>query len=128
MSSQDSRLSRRELLRLTAQIGPAIPLLGFGAAAWAQAKPAAPAAAAGTCEPVADNDPVAKSMQYVADGSKAPNRPKKMDVEGKDQNCANCQLYTKQGDVKGQEFGKCTMFPKGCVQAKGWCIAWVKKA
>jgi hypothetical protein len=132
-SSQNSPLSRRDLLRLTAHIGPAIPLLSFGAAAIAQTKPATPAPAApaapaaGTCEPVSLTDPVVKSMQYVADGTKAPNRPKKMDTEGKDQTCANCQLYVKQGDGKGEEFGKCTMFPKGCVQAKGWCMAWVKK-
>jgi hypothetical protein len=129
-SSNKDSMSRRELLRLSAFVLPSLPLMAMAGAAIAQApaakappagaKPAAPA-----CNPVPETDPVAKAIKYVADGSKVTNRPAKMGVEGKNQNCENCQLYIKQGD---QGLGKCTMIASGCVAAQGWCTAWVKKA
>ena len=123
-------MSRRELLRLSAFVIPGLPLLAITGAAMAQApaaktpptdaKPAAPA-----CNPVPESDPVAKAIKYVTDGNKVADRPAKMGVEGKNQTCGNCQLFTKQGDPG---LGKCTMLASGCVASKGWCTAWVKKA
>lgn len=123
-------MSRRELLRLSAFVIPGLPLMAMAGAAIAQAPAAkAPAGdakpAAPVCNPVPESDPVAKAIKYVPDGSKLADRPAKMGIEGKNQNCENCQLYTKQGD---QGLGKCTMIASGCVAGKGWCTAWVKKA
>ncbi len=126
-------LSRREIFRMSASMVSALPFIGLAGAAMAQAPAAkAPAASAKpgtpTCNPVPDSDPVAKAIKYAVDGSKVADRPAKMGVEGKDQACSSCQLFTKQGEANGQEFGKCTMIATGCVNGKGWCTAWVKKA
>ncbi len=132
-SQSNPGLSRRELFRMSASLVPALPLIAMAGAAMAQAPASkAPAAAAKpgtpTCNPVPDTDPVAKAIKYAPDGSKVADRPAKMGVEGKDQACANCQLFTKQGEANGQDIGKCTMIATGCVNSKGWCTAWVKKA
>lgn len=123
-------MSRRELFRLSAFMLPTLPLMAMAGAAMAQAPAAkAPAAdakpAAPACNPVPETDPVAKAIKYASDGSKVADRPAKMGVEGKNQTCENCQLFTKQGN---QGLGKCTMIAAGCVSSQGWCTAWVKKA
>jgi hypothetical protein len=117
MPKQNQRfsMSRRQLLALSATGLPLASLL---------ASMPALAAADAACKPVPDNDPVATAIKYVPDATKAANRPAKMGVEGKDQSCQNCQLFT----ANGKDVGKCTMIATGCVQAKGWCTAWVKKA
>ncbi len=116
LSKRNFSMSRRQLLVLSATGLPLATLL----ASMPQVYAADPG-----CKPVPDNDPVATAIKYVPDASKAPTRPAKMGVEGKDQSCANCQLFT-PGAAK--ETGKCTMIAAGCVNAKGWCTAWVKKA
>jgi hypothetical protein len=123
-----SSVSRRELFLSLGRVAPAVPFLGVAMQGLAQsaAKPAAsPApAAAATCNLAPANDPVATGLKYVTDAAKAADRPAKMGVEGKAQNCANCQLYTKVTE----DAGKCVMIASGCVTAKGWCTGWVKKA
>ena len=39
--------------------------------------------------------------------------------------CGNCSFYR---GVAGQASGPCQMFPQNSVSAKGWCLAWAKKA
>ncbi len=129
-----SSVSRRQLFLSLGRVAPAVPFLGVAMQGLAQtaakpaAKPAAPAtpaaSPAASCNLAPANDPVATGLKYVADASKAPDRPAKMGVEGKAQNCANCQLYTKVTE----DAGKCVMIVSGCVTAKGWCNGWVKKA
>lgn len=82
---------------------------------------------AGAAKFVADTDPTAKALGYVADATKA-ERPAKAGVEGKDQLCNNCQLYTKGDAIGGEEAGKCLMLPSGAVHGKGWCKSWIKKS
>lgn len=113
--NQKFSMSRRRLLALSATGLPLVSLL---------ASMPALAAAETPCKPVPDNDPVATAIKYVPDATKAASRPAKMGVEGKDQTCQNCQLFT----PNGKDTGKCTMIATGCVQANGWCTAWVKKA
>jgi hypothetical protein len=70
-------------------------------------------------------DATAKALKYVSDGaSTAKGRPDKMGIKGAEQNCSNCQFYTKIDDKKG----KCLMITSGEVAAKGWCASWTKKA
>lgn len=115
VSKANFSMSRRQLLALSAAGLPLATLLASMPAAYATDA---------ACKPVADNDPVATAIKYVPDATKAQNRPAKMGVEGKDQTCQNCQLYT----AGAKDTGKCTMIATGCVSAKGWCTAWVKKA
>lgn len=42
--------------------------------------------------------------------------------------CNNCSFYTKVGDKKGKEAGKCTLFQKQLVIGEGICNSWAKKA
>lgn len=77
---------------------------------------------------VADNDPTAKALKYVADASKAKGRVDKMGVKAAEQKCSNCMFYAKQGEIGGKEAGKCTMIATGSVAAAGWCASWTKKA
>lgn len=136
-SKNKASLTRREFFGVTASIVPGLSLMAVAASAVSAsalaqapaAKPSpAPAAGAPACSPVSDADPVAKAIKYVPDASKLADRPAKMGVEGKDQSCGNCQLFAKQGELNGQAVGKCTMLATGCVNSKGWCTAWVKKA
>lgn len=82
--------------------------------------------AAGAANFVSESDPTAKALGYVADASKA-ERPKKGEIEGKDQKCTNCQFYTAGTAINGAEAGKCLMIPAGPVHGEGWCKSWLKK-
>lgn len=125
-------LSRRDLFRFGASLAPALPLIAMAGQGWAQPQPTKAAAAdtkpsPAVCHQVPDTDPVAKAIKYAPDGSKVADRPAKMGVDGKNQACGGCQLYTKQSEANGLELGKCTMLTSGCVNSKGWCTAWVKR-
>lgn len=96
---------------LLKSIGAAVALPAAGKAL-AQAAPAK----------VDPKDPQAAALGYVEDTTKVD--AKKYPKWTKEQNCANCQLYT----AKGADAGACTLFPNKAVAAKGWCSAWVKKA
>ena len=78
---------------------------------------------------IAETDPVASALKYKHDASKAKERNKeRMGIAADKQNCANCMLYTKKGEIDGKEVGKCTMLAAGMVTATGWCNSWSKKA
>jgi hypothetical protein len=70
-----------------------------------------------------ETDTVAVSLGYRHDASKAD--AKKFPAFAAGRNCANCQLY--QGKA-GEAWGPCGAVGGKLVNAKGWCVAWVKKA
>ncbi len=71
---------------------------------------------------VAETDPQAQALGYVADTAKANQT--KYPKHTKDQDCGNCAMY--QGGKAAQ--GSCPLFPGKDVASKGWCSAWAKKA
>ena len=100
--------SRRRFLKLAA-----------GAAAAALAVGSLPRLARAADAPhVAESDPTAKALGYVADaGTTKDPKHKAGDV------CANCQFYS--GASSG--FGPCQLFPGKAVSAKGWCVSHTPK-
>ena len=72
---------------------------------------------------VAETDPQAKALGYVADASKADKAKFKNYAPG--QFCNNCALY--QGKPTDAAAG-CPLFAGKQVAGKGWCSAWAKKA
>ena len=87
---------------------PTIQLIGWSKFAGAEEMPK-----------VSEDDPVAVSLKYVHDASKADGRSNSEAL------CSNCQFYTGEAD---SEWGPCTIFPGKVVNANGWCSAWVVKA
>jgi hypothetical protein len=71
---------------------------------------------------VAETDPQAKAMAYVADGTKVDKA--KFPKYAPGQNCANCALYQAKA---GAPAGGCPLFAGKQVSAKAWCNSWVKK-
>ena len=68
------------------------------------------------------NDPQAKGLGYVSDGSQVD---RKANPNFKpEQQCANCVQY--QGKPTDAE-APCTIFMSKLVPAKGWCKVWAKK-
>jgi len=72
---------------------------------------------------VAETDPQAQGLGYIADTTKADT--KKFPKHSNDQKCSNCALY--QGKA-GSTAGGCGIFAGKQVAAAGWCSAWAKKA
>ena len=71
---------------------------------------------------VAETDPAAKGLGYVADAAKADKVKFPKFAAG--QNCANCVLFQgKATDVSGV----CPLFSGKLVAGKGWCNSYVKK-
>jgi hypothetical protein len=70
-----------------------------------------------------ETDAIAVSLGYRHDASKVD--AKKFPAFAAGRNCANCQLY--QGKP-GEAWGACGAVGGKLVNAKGWCVAWVKKA
>jgi hypothetical protein len=68
-------------------------------------------------------DAIAVSLGYRHDGSKVD--AKKFPAFAAGRNCANCQLYQAKA---GEAWGACGAVGGKLVNAKGWCVAWVKKA
>lgn len=68
-----------------------------------------------------ENDPLAVSLGYKHDAAKVD--AKKFPAFQAGRNCLNCQLY--QGK---DAWGACGAVGGKLVNAKGWCVAWVKKA
>ena len=68
-------------------------------------------------------DPQAVALGYRDDATKVD--AKKFTAYAAGHNCANCQLF--QGKP-GEALGACGLVGGKLVNAKGWCIAWVKKA
>jgi hypothetical protein len=72
---------------------------------------------------VAETDPAAKGLGYVADAAKADKVKFPKFAAG--QNCTNCALYQgKPADAAGG----CPLFAGKQVAGKGWCSAYAKKA
>lgn len=70
-----------------------------------------------------ESDPVAVSLGYKHDASKVDTKKFTAYVAGR--NCANCQLY--QGKAS-DPWAACAPVGGKLVNAKGWCVAWAKKA
>jgi High potential iron-sulfur protein len=80
------------------------------------------ATAAGT-PLVAEADPQAKALGYIALATKTDKV--KYPKYSADQLCSNCALY--QGKA-ADAAGGCPLFAGKNVAGKGWCSAWAKKA
>lgn len=72
------------------------------------------------------DNPTAKALGYHPKASDVdPKKWPKFANEkmGKNQNCANCQLYKPVNSNKGD----CTLFVGKWVPAEAWCNGWIKK-
>jgi len=72
---------------------------------------------------VEETDPAAMALGYRQDAGKVD--AKKFPTFAVGHNCSNCQLF--QGKA-GEQWGACGALGGKLVNAKGWCIAWTKKA
>jgi hypothetical protein len=70
-----------------------------------------------------ETDAIAVSLGYRHDAGKVD--AKKFPSFAAGRNCANCQLYQSKA---GEAWGACSAVGGKLVNAKGWCVAWVKKA
>jgi hypothetical protein len=70
-----------------------------------------------------ESDSIAVSLGYKHDATKVD--AKKFSTYAAGRNCANCQLYQGKGT---DAWGACAPVGGKLVNAKGWCVAWVKKA
>lgn len=70
-----------------------------------------------------ESDSMAVSLGYKHDASKVD--AKKFTAYTAGHNCANCQLF--QGKAS-DAWGPCAAVGGKQVNAKGWCVAWAKKA
>jgi High potential iron-sulfur protein len=104
-------LTRRALVKKIGVVAGALAVAKFAAADAAVSPPH-----------VADKDPMAVALGYIADVAKID--PKKTPTWKTGQKCSNClQLQGKAGDA----FRPCNLFPGKLVSANGWCKAYVKK-
>jgi hypothetical protein len=79
--------------------------------------------ASGQAVKLEETDPQAVALGYRHDATKID--AKKFPAYAPGHNCANCQLF----QVKpGEALGACGAMGGKLVNAKGWCVAWVKKA
>jgi hypothetical protein len=62
---------------------------------------------------IAENDPVAKAVKYIEDGTKAK--------EAEGHRCDTCSLYSGKD---GAAQGPCQIFKGKAVKAAGWCASW----
>lgn len=105
----DKSLPRRTLLKVALLGGAALPLVVRMGEAHA-----APLVTA--------DDPVAKSLGYVADTTKVD--AKANPTHKATQTCMNCiQYHGKPADKQGA----CNLFPGKDVHANGWCKVWAQK-
>lgn len=70
-----------------------------------------------------ESDAIATSLGYKHDASKVD--AKKYPAYAAGRNCAGCQLF--QGKAS-DAWGVCGAMGGKQVNAKGWCVAWAKKA
>ncbi len=108
MSADHTSTYRRNFLKKLAVTSASIPLLSLVAIP----------KLAFSGEKVADDDPVAASLNYVHDASTSEARTDESSV------CENCQLYTAGEDG----WGACSIFQGKLVNANGWCSAWIAKS
>lgn len=108
MTDQIVRLQRRKFLRILS-IGTAlVPLSGVLLRNPALAQQ----------EKLSADDPLAKSLNYTHDATKATSKQRE-----EDQFCYNCQLL--QGDEG--DWRPCLAFANKLVNANGWCSAYVRR-
>ncbi len=84
---------------------------------------AAPTVSAQQPAKLDESDRTAVSLGYRHDASKVDAA--KYPTYAAGHNCGNCQLF--QG-MAGEAWGACPAVGSKLVNAKGWCVAWVKKA
>ena len=70
-----------------------------------------------------ETDSAAVALGYKHDATKVDKAKFPTFVAGR--NCANCQLFAAKGN---EEWAPCAAVGNKLVNAKGWCVAWVKKA
>jgi hypothetical protein len=70
-----------------------------------------------------ESDPAAVALGYKHDATKVDAAKYPTFAAGR--NCANCQLFQAKA---GEAWGACGAVGGKLVNAKGWCVAWVKKA
>lgn len=70
-----------------------------------------------------ESDTLAVNLGYRHDASKVD--PKRFPSYVAGHNCANCQLFQAKGK---EEWAPCAAVGGKLVNAKGWCVAWVKKS
>jgi hypothetical protein len=118
---------RRSFLALASHGALLLPLLGISACGRSEQGQVGGGAQSGASDgglPHLDqNDPSAKSLGYMADGSAVDSTKFPQHVSG--QACWKCVLYT--GEPKAQ-WGPCNAFPGKLVNAQGWCSAFSAKA
>jgi hypothetical protein len=72
---------------------------------------------------VEESDPQAVALGYKHDATKVDAKKYPSYADGRV--CSNCQLYSGKA---ADEWGACSALGGRLVNAKGWCVAWVKKA
>ncbi len=113
--SKSQKLDRREFLKIGIKAGgTAIALTAISLPVLAQ-------------DNVAESEPLAQAMGYVADASKTDTArfPKRAGDAGATQFCHNCALYAGEADA---EYAPCSIFQNRLVAGAGWCNAWVAKS
>ncbi len=106
-------ISRRAVIKVGLIAGALVPAMGL----------IGNTAGAAALTPLDPNDPTAKAVKFVTDGSKvnASANP----TYKPSQKCANCAQY--QGKSSDASAG-CNVFPGHSVPARGWCNVWAQKA
>jgi hypothetical protein len=115
MSDSAFRADRRQALKAAAATAIVVSLGGF--MRQGQAQEAAP----GGAPKLSPDDPMAKSLHYVEDATKA-NRPTKAGTPGEQQFCHNCKFL----QAGGGEWRPCSIFGGKLVHVNGWCGSWLK--
>jgi hypothetical protein len=107
--------SRRQAIKAAVLTVITVSLSGF--LRRGQAQEPSPAGA----PKLSPDDPMAKSLRYVEDATKA-TRPPREGTPGEQQFCHNCKfLQAGQG-----EWRPCSIFGGKLVNVNGWCSSWLK--
>lgn len=109
MTERSIDKNRRHAMKLAAGSVMAIPFGGMLAGT----------AIAEDLAPLAEDDPQAVALKYVADATKA-TRADVGDTPGSEQTCKNCVLAPSHD---GDQI-PCQLFPGKSVAAAGWCASW----
>ena len=116
---KNDKLTRRQLLGATVLGLPAIPVVVE--TAFAQAKPAAPAA--GAALPIlSPTEPAAKALGYIEDAKKVDAKANPNFKAG--QHCGNCLQWADKN--RKAPTAKCNLVPGKLVKNPGWCKVWSK--
>ncbi len=106
-------------LAWTALTGGHFVRWGGAAAAWAATAFTTRDAAANDLPRISEDDPMAKSLNYVHDAKNADAAKRTADSY-----CNNCVLYAGTAD---DEWAGCSIFPGKAVAGDGWCSVWARK-